>query len=93
MRTSRYLFSETFSPWMRGVAELAQIIEQRRKALSSDDPFIMREQSASEHVFKAIEQIRERRDATEEQIFAFLYGAAGPTSHRCEAATARSVTP
>ena len=93
MRTSRYLFSETFSPWMRGVAELAQIIEQRRKALSSDDPFIMREQSASEHVFKAIERIRERRDATEEQIFAFLYGAAGPTSHRCEAATARGVTP
>ena len=88
MRTSRYLFSETFSPWMRGVAELAKIIEQRRKALSSDDPFIMREQSASEQVFKAIEQIREQRDAAEEQIFALLYGAAGPIPHRSEGAHA-----
>ena len=88
MRTGRYLFSEAFSPWMRGVAELARIIEQRRRPLPSDDPFIMREQSASEQVFKAIEQIREQRDAAEEQIFALLYGAAGPIPHRSEGAHA-----
>ena len=56
--------------------------------MSSDDPFIMREQSASEQVFKAIEQIREQRDAAEEQIFALLYGAAGPIPHRSEGAHA-----
>jgi len=88
MRTSRYLFSETFSPWMRGVAKLAQIIEQRRKPPPSDDPLIMREQSASEQVFKAIEETRKQRDAAEEQIFALLYGAAGPIPHRSEAAHA-----
>jgi hypothetical protein len=93
MRTSRYLFSDAFSPWMRGVAELARIIEQRRKPLPSGDPFIVHERSASEQVFKAIEETRKQRDATEEQIFARLYGAAGPTSHRSEAAAARTETP
>ena len=75
MRTSRYLLSERFSPWMRGVAELARMIEKRRTPLSKDNSSIAREHAAIEQVTKTIEQARERRDAAEEQIFALLYGS------------------
>jgi hypothetical protein len=77
MRTSRYLFSEAFNPGMRGVAALARTIEQRRTPPAPDDAFIARERDAVEQAFKAVEDARKRRDAAEEQIFAFIYGAAG----------------
>jgi len=93
MRTSRYLFAETFSPWMRGVAELARIIEQRRTPLPADNAFIVRERSAIEQVFKALEDVRQRRDAAEEQIFAQIYGVAGATPRRAESGSAQGVTP
>jgi hypothetical protein len=76
MRTSRYLFSERFSPWMRSIAELARIIEQHRPPLPADNAFLVRERNVSDEIFKAIEDLRKRRDAAEEQLFAFVYGAA-----------------
>jgi hypothetical protein len=76
MRTSRYLFSERFSPWMRGIAELARIIEQHRSPLPADNAFLVRERSVSGEIFKAVEDLRKRRDAAEEQLFALVYGAA-----------------
>ena len=93
MRTSRYLFSETFSPWMRGVAELARIIEKRRTPLPADDAFVGRERSAIEQVSKAIEETRKRRDAAEEQTFALLYGAAGSSPYPAEGGVAQGVAP
>jgi hypothetical protein len=74
MRTSRYLFSETFSPWMRGIAELARIVEKRRTPLPPDDPFVTRERNAIEQVFEGIEYVRKQRDAGEESVFALLFG-------------------
>ena len=76
MRTSRYLFSERFSPWMRGIAELARVIEQHRSSLPADNALLVRERSVSGQVFKAIEDLRKGRDAAEEQIFTLAYGAA-----------------
>jgi hypothetical protein len=73
MRTSRYLLSERFSPWMRGVATLATMIEKHRTALPQDNPSIARERAAIDYVAKTIEQARERRDTAEEQMFALLY--------------------
>ena len=70
MRTSRYLFSERFSPWMRGIAE------QHRSPLPADNALLVRERSVSGQVFNAIENLRKGRDATEEQIFTLAYGAA-----------------
>jgi hypothetical protein len=91
MRTSRYLFSETFSPWMRSVAQFARIIEQRRTPLPADDAFIVRERSVIEQVFKALEDVRQQRDAAEEQIFAQVYGAAETPLRGAEGGPAQGV--
>lgn len=74
MRTSRYLLSATFSPWMSSVAECARRIEKRRAPLAQHNPYIAFEQLTIEHVSKAIEESRKRRDAAEELVFALLYG-------------------
>ncbi len=73
MRTSRYLLSESFSPWMHGVAALARAIEQRRRPLAEDDANLVREREAIGRVSAAIEEARNQRDAAEEQIFRLLY--------------------
>jgi hypothetical protein len=93
MRTSRYLLSETFSPWMRGVAALARTIEQQRAPLAPDNSFIASEHNASAQVFKAIEEMRKRRDGAEEQMFALLYGAGRSGPAKREAAAAQGWTP
>lgn len=75
MRTSRYLFSEAFSPWMRGVAQLARFIEKNRAPLPAGNPWLDREREAIGQVTEAIEKIRIRRDAGQEAIFSGMYGA------------------
>jgi hypothetical protein len=77
MRTSRYLLSETFSPWMRGVGLLASIIQQQRTPLPPEDSFVASERTAAKQVFNAIEDLRKKRDAAVERVFALVYGAAG----------------
>lgn len=73
MRASRYLLSESFSPWMHGVAALARLIEQRRQPLPDSDANLRRERDAIERVSEAIEEGRKRRDTMEEQVFRLLY--------------------
>ncbi|MFH1558368.1 MAG: DUF3141 domain-containing protein [Pseudomonadota bacterium] len=73
MRTSRYLLSESFSPWMHGVAALARLIEQRRQPLPEDDAHLRREREAIDRVSEVIENGRRQRDATEERVFQALY--------------------
>ena len=73
MRTSRYLLSESFSPWMHGVAALARLIEQRRQPLSEDDGNLRREREAIDRVSEAIENGRRQRDTVEERVFRALY--------------------
>ena len=78
MRASRYLWSEHFSPWMRGVAELARMIEARRRPLAQDHPAIALERAGVQRVTDMITAARKQRDAIEERAFAVLYGAAAP---------------
>jgi hypothetical protein len=78
MRISRYLFSETFSPWMSTIADLAHVIETHRTPPSSDDPYVVRERAAVDDVTKLIEDIRKRRDLAEERAFALVYGVTAP---------------
>lgn len=73
MRTSRYLLSESFSPWMHGVAALARLIEQRRQPLPEDDGNLRREREAIDRVSEAIENGRRQRDTVEERVFQALY--------------------
>jgi hypothetical protein len=73
MRTSRYLLSESFAPWMRAVAGLAKVIEKDRAALSYDHPLVKQERDAFASISRAIEESTEYRDALEEWAFSALY--------------------
>ena len=75
MRTSRYLLAESFNPWMRGVAILADAVRQGRQPLPEDDPLLARERALLAAVSEAIEDARVRRDAFLERAFSAGYGA------------------
>jgi hypothetical protein len=74
MRTSRYLLSESFNPWMRGVAMMADTVAKRRQPLPHDHPLIERERTAMGEITQALENVRKARDAGYEQTFGLLYG-------------------
>jgi hypothetical protein len=74
MRMSRYLYSESFNPWMRGVAALASVIAKNRSALPQNQPLLKLERQAIEWTTQSIEQATRSRDAAEEQVFSLIYG-------------------
>ena len=76
MRTSRYLFSEDFNPWMRGVAILAETVAKNRTPLPEDHPLVEKERELIAQVSDAMENAREARDSAHEQTFGLLYGGA-----------------
>ncbi len=78
MRTSRYLFSEAFNPWMRGVAILADAVAETRTPLSGDHPLVEQERELIGQVSDAIETARTARDDTYQQIFHLFFG--GPSA-------------
>jgi len=80
MRTSRYLFSEAFNPWMRGVSILADAVAKSRNPLPQDHPLLEKEREFIGQVSKTMEKARTNRDSAYEQTFALLYGAASPSS-------------
>jgi hypothetical protein len=69
MRTSRYLLSENFNPWMAAVKQLAESLEKSRAPLAKDNPLIEREREALTGIGQALEKLREARDASYEQSF------------------------
>ena len=73
MRTSRYLLSESFNPWMHGIATLAAPLADKRHPLPTDHPLIERERESIGEVTQALERARESRDAGYEQLFDRLY--------------------
>ena len=73
MRMSRYLFSGSFNPWMRGIATLAGVIAKNRVPLPQDHPFLKLEQEAVECASQVIERATSSRDAVEEQFFSLVY--------------------
>ena len=77
MRTSRYMFSETFNPWMRGIAAIADSVARGRTPLPQDHPMMEQEQAFIDQVSVAIEHMREARDGAYERAFDQLYGAQG----------------
>lgn len=82
MRTSRYLFSEAFNPWMRGVAMLAGIVAKTRQPLPQDQPLLRRERETIADVTQALEHLRKIRDAAYEQMFHLAYGLPSWTAGR-----------
>lgn len=77
MRTSRYLLSEEFNPWMRGVALLAEPLAKSRQPLAPNHPLIEREREAAGRVTHALGQLREGRDAACEQAFSLIFQTSG----------------
>jgi hypothetical protein len=73
MRTSRYLLSEAFNPLMFGVSALARSLDNSRQPLPEDHPLVARERAAFAQVTKALEDVREARDAGSEQLFSAIY--------------------
>jgi len=78
MRTSRYLFSEQFNPWMRGVALLAEAVAANRQPLPPDHPALDKEREFIGQVSEAIETARKARDSAYERVFDLIYG--GPAA-------------
>lgn len=76
MRTSRYLLSEGFMPWMRGVRWLAGQINADRHPVGADNPFKVEEERIVSRVAEVIEQGRRLRDALWERVFDSIYGGA-----------------
>lgn len=74
MRTSRYLASTAFCPWMGMVQTLTAAVSASRQPLDHDHPLLQRERLWLEAVGKALARTRKVRDAAYEQAFASLYG-------------------
>lgn len=74
MRMSRYLFSESFNPWMRAIELLAKVVEQNRVALPQEHSLLKLEREGIEHTSQVIEEATNSRDAMEEQAFSLVYG-------------------
>jgi pimeloyl-ACP methyl ester carboxylesterase len=94
MRTSRYLLSEKFSPWMHLVAAMAEQVRENRTAEPEDSPLHAAERDFNAHVTKTVEAAREERDKMEEAAFQLLYGSLAPAklprSGTVDAADSRS---
>lgn len=80
MRTSRYLVSEAFNPWMRGVAMLAETLSKTRHPLPENAPLIEQERTWIGNVTQALEDLRKVRDSAYEQTFSRLFPAAASGS-------------
>ncbi len=74
MRTSRYLFSEKFNPWMAGIAALAPWVREHRHSVAEDNPLLVREREFSQQISTGLDSYRKHRDEVTEAVFKWLYG-------------------
>lgn len=76
MRVSRYVFSERFVPWMRGVAVLADAVRAARSPGAPEPSQSLRraESDALATMTWALRSAREMRDTWHEVLFRSLYG-------------------
>ncbi|WP_367281103.1 DUF3141 domain-containing protein [Sneathiella sp.] len=74
MRTSRYLFSEAFNPWMQGLADVAKKINEIRKPLTDNHPMLLKERDFIAQVSQMMENNRKSRDTAYERMFNIEYG-------------------
>jgi len=73
MRTSRYMFSKSFNPWMYGVEILAGLVTANRQPLPEDHPMIEHERETLTAISDAIKTSRIFRDEYTKQVFAFAF--------------------
>lgn len=75
MRTSRYLLSGSFSPWMHGIAAAADAVRRSRHPLPDGHPALVEERALIARMTGLLEDARKRRDRAQEGLFGRLYGA------------------
>jgi hypothetical protein len=73
MRTSRYLLSESFNPWMRAVSMLASAIAKNRHSVAQDQPFLVHERKSVADMTEVFGSMRKVRDALYERTFSALF--------------------
>jgi len=73
-RTSRYLWSESFMPWMAGFSALADAVSKNRTQLSDDHPLMAQERKLIAEISAFWETARRLCDAAQERTFTNLYG-------------------
>src|SRR5689334_2049475 len=69
---------EAFSsqnPWMTAVKSAAQEIEEKRKPVSEDNPFLAFQEQMSKQIVHALDSWRDSQEALSEAIFLNVYGS------------------
>lgn len=74
MRTTRYMFSEAFNPWIRGISILADAVAKGRTPMPEDHPLLEKEREFIGQVSEAMADARKARDSAYEQTFGLIYG-------------------
>ena len=73
-RAQYYLFSH-LNPFLAPVETLAHWARENRRPVSKDNPFLEAQTRVSDAIVQALDNYRDRRDATVEQLFLTTYNA------------------
>ena len=63
------------SLWMKGMQPLAAAVAAARRPVEADNPLLLLQTKASEHITAALDAYRDARDKLEEQMFFGCYGS------------------
>jgi pimeloyl-ACP methyl ester carboxylesterase len=74
LRVSYELASDR-NPWMRWIAGEAQKVQENRRSVSPDNPFLHQQEMVSERIEASLDQSRVWRDSIYEQTFNAIYGS------------------
>ena len=74
MRLNRYMWSDRFNPWMRGLSLMADQVERNRRPAREGSPFLQAEDEVMDSVSEVLEAGRKARDAWMEAVFNWVYG-------------------
>ena len=66
------LFSKN-NPWMPQLAQLAEQVRKQRKMVSAENPFLKLQGMASDQIIASLDQYRDLRDQSMEQLFISIY--------------------
>ena len=74
LRTQYEAFSSQ-NPWMTAVKSAAEGLEENRKAVSNDNPFLAFQEQVSKQIVHALDSWRDSQEAMSEAIFLNVYGS------------------
>jgi len=74
LRTQYEAFSSQ-NPWMKAVKSAAEGLEENRKPVSNDNPFLAFQEQVSKQIVHALDSWRDSQEAMSEAIFLNVYGS------------------